>query len=264
MTSDPRWCCLRSEQPPRSSPAAWPTHGGDAARRVFPTEPTGHFDPAAGWIPIAVGLMLAPHPVDLSPQRRPNDGRKNGDPILRSLATTDPDLTPVEVEVLDPERQALHQTKPATIQDQADQSRHAVKSGQDLAHFGRRQDDRNPGGQPRPRKGPEVSGRPAEDLAVEKNEPGDGLVKGTGRYLALDREMGEKFPDLRLAHVARVSELVELDVSPNPVGVGGLSTGTIVPKAEIGPRELQEFRFRLHWLGVEEGRSSLSETAPMG
>ena len=58
-----------------------------------------------------------------------------------------------------------------------------------------------------------------EDLLVQKDEGGEGLVLGGGGDATLDGQMREDLDDLDRAHVIRMADCVVVNGSPNPADV---------------------------------------------
>ena len=57
----------------------------------------------------------------------------------------------------------------------------------------------------------------AEDVAVEEEQGGEGLVLRGGRHVLVDGKWGEEGFDFGCGHVGRVALVVEEDVAPDPV-----------------------------------------------
>jgi hypothetical protein len=57
-----------------------------------------------------------PAPGQVGPQGLPKRFRQHGHSILRPFAPSQPDLSPIQVDVLDPEGEALEQPKAASIE----------------------------------------------------------------------------------------------------------------------------------------------------
>jgi hypothetical protein len=73
-----------------------------------------------------------PHSVDVIVQGGHTGGGQQGLAILAPLAVANDDLVPLEVEVLDPQAEALEQPHARPIQKAADQQRGAVEVGEHL------------------------------------------------------------------------------------------------------------------------------------
>ena len=83
--------------------------------------------------------------------------RDDGDPVFAALTPPDGQLTPLQVEVLDPQHQALGHSKRAAVQQQAHQAMGALKQFQDSRHFLRGQHHRQRGGYSPLGRGPSPS-----------------------------------------------------------------------------------------------------------
>lgn len=86
----------------------------------------------------------------------------------------------------------------------------------------------------------EVSKFDTEDLAVEEEEGAEGLVLGGGGDVALNGEVCEEAPDVIGAEVARVAQVVEVDVAADPADVGLFGAVTVVAGAQGGAEGVEE------------------------
>ena len=93
----------------------------------------------------------------------------------------------------------------------------------------------------------------AEDVAVEEEQGGEGLVLRGGRHVLVDGKWGEEGFDFGCGHVGRVALVVEEDVAPDPVQVGGLGARRVVSAPERGVDLVKELGRHAIPLGGEPG-----------
>lgn len=82
----------------------------------------------------------------------------------------------------------------------------------------------------------------SEDLAVEKDEGGEGLVLGRCGDVSLGREVGEELDDLDGSELVGMSDTVVVDVAADPSDVGLLRSLAHVAPTEGGPDAIEESR----------------------
>ena len=86
--------------------------------------------------------MKLAYTIQIGPQPRRHGRREHRDTALVTLAFPNEDFASREVDILDPQSQALHQPEPGTIEQHCHDPRNAVKGGQQRAHLGPCEDDR--------------------------------------------------------------------------------------------------------------------------
>ena len=85
---------------------------------------------------------------------------------------------------------------------------------------------------------------------VEKDEGVEGLVLGGSGDFLVDGEVGEESLDLRSAHLARMTLLMEKDVALDPENVNFLGAKGVMFHAEDFADLIEEFGFGV---GDDEG-----------
>lgn len=81
-------------------------------------------------------------------------------------------------------------------------------------------------------KGVQIAKRDAEDVLVEEQKGGKGLISGGGRDLLVGGEVGEKSFDLWCAHSGGVAQFVEADKAFVPMEIGFLSADGVPAPAD--------------------------------
>jgi len=82
-------------------------------------------------------------------------------------------------------------------------------------------------------------------MAVQKKQRRKRLVLSRGADLLLDGQMGQKGVDLRLGHLGRMADVVEMDESLDPVAIGLLGPAAVTPSAQDFYHAVVEPRRRL-------------------
>jgi hypothetical protein len=148
--------------------------------------------------------------------------------IVLALPAPHEDLLAPEIDVLDAEREALHETQAAAIEDLGDQAvrrREALEHGQ---HVGVGEHRRQVLRAARPLETGEVAHLPLEDAFVEEDDRAERLVLGGSRGPTPHREVVQKGGDVLGRHLARVLAAVEADELADSVEVGLLGpSGTV-------------------------------------
>ncbi len=181
-------------------------------------------------------------------------GREHGPAILLPFAAPHHDLLAIEVDVLDPKLQHLHQPETAGVDERGGEGGRAAHAFEDRRDFRWREDHGDALGQL-------GSGCPlqafqfaAEDGAIEEQDGAESLILG-GRRDAKARGQGfEESRDLGLGHGVGVAPAVENDKAADPEDVGLLGarrvvTGTdglahSIQQAGLGGGNGLEFVFR--------------------
>ncbi len=115
----------------------------------------------------------------------------------------------------------------------------------DRLHFLTRQDDRQAFGLPRADHFAEFPDLPAQDVAIEKEQSAESLILGGSADVLLDGQMREKRVDLRLGHLRRVTHVMEVDESLDPMTIGLLGPLAVMARAERLAQTVEEC-----WAGV--------------
>src|SRR6266446_7512254 len=71
-----------------------------------------------------------------------------------------------------------------------------------------------------------------EDALVKKQDRTQSLVLGRCRYITNARQVGEKLRDLRRAHLAGMTQMMETDKALDPVAVRAFRSQTVVFEAQ--------------------------------
>ena len=71
-----------------------------------------------------------------------------------------------------------------------------------------------------------------QDVAVQEQQRGERLVLGRGGDLPVDGEPGQEAAHLAGAHLPGVPLVMEQDEATNPVDVGVLGAGAVMPRSE--------------------------------
>ena len=114
--------------------------------------------------------MKIPCDLELAAHRPAERCRQHGAPVLLSFAVAHEDLVEREVDVLDPQPQALHQPEARAVEERGDEVGRAVQKPENCLHFRLRQDDREALGTAGAHDVAEADQRPDEDLAIEKHQ----------------------------------------------------------------------------------------------
>jgi hypothetical protein len=136
-----------------------------------------------------------------------------------------------EIDVLDPQAQAVENPQPRPIQEKSHQARHAVKAAEHGTHFVAREDNR----QPFRTFGADHAFNQArldlEHISIKEEQCGERLILGGGRNVPVNGQMREKGVDLGGAHLQRVTFVVEEDEALDPIDVGVLGADAVVTNA---------------------------------
>ncbi len=143
---------------------------------------------------------------------------------MLALATADHDLA-VEVDILDPDAQALGEPETAAVKEVGDEAEgvgEMIEEEEDLAPGEDRREVLGPPGTLEPL---ELRHGAAEDVAIEEDDGTEGLVLSGGGSATLHREIIEECSEVGRAEVARVAATMVADEGPDPVGVRLLGAG---------------------------------------
>src|SRR5512135_1427338 len=190
----------------------------------------GQPDPAGAAGP--VGIVLDPPAPELLAERRPYGGGQHGDAIRVALATADGDLAQLEVEILDPEPQALEEPEAGSVQEGADQARRAVEAVEHAADLAPAEHDGHAGGRAGPDEVAQRVGRTVEDVAIEEEERAQGLGLGGRADARLRGQLREEGGDVGFAQLGGMAEAMVADEAADPADVGFLGAAAVVPELE--------------------------------
>ena len=119
------------------------------------------------------------------------------DPVLRSLPPPDHDLPPLEIQILDPQCDPLHQPHPTAVQQQAKQTVHAIKPPYHPLDLLPREDHRQPRRRSPARQSAQPLERQVEHMVVEKEERRQGLCLRRLRDAPLIHQPRQECANLR-------------------------------------------------------------------
>lgn len=213
------------------------THSAAAAGYLRP-ERVGQVDPPGAGRQVL--LVEQADAREVAAERLDQRHRQRGAPVLLPLAGADGDLVVAEVEVLDPQADALHHPQPRAVEERDHQAVGAAGVGEDAPRLLAGEDDGDARGAPGPLNALDVGQLDLEDLAVEEEERAERLVLGRSGYLPVRREMREELADLIRAHLRGVALAVEEDEALDPVDVGALRADAIMPEPQGSPDLLEE------------------------
>jgi len=242
-----------------------------AGTRITGTRPCGK-DPLPGGLPGRIGVfagqglgdvnlsetslqvpvMEGLHRFDLGLEFVADVLGKNRGPVLTALATSDKDEVLTEIDILDAETDALHQTKTTAVKETRHKEVLAIHGGKQVPDLGARED----GGRPDLAFASDRSDFPVqgniENFAVQKNQGVQGLTLGGCRDLANGRQVRQKafnFPGSECIRVGLAAEVV--NVAKNPLTIGQLGPiGVVVVTKDLfylvhEPETLIRSEFRL-------------------
>ena len=167
--------------------------------------------------------------LDLAAEGFDQGGRQEGGPVLAALAVADDDVHLVEIDILDPQPEALHQPEAGPVQQAGGEPGGAVELGQDGAGLLAAEDGRQPLGGLGPHGlALDPCQRLSQDDLVEEEQGAEGLVLGGGGQVLLDRQMGQEGDDFGLGHLEGMPLAMEQDESLRPVDVGVLGADAVM------------------------------------
>lgn len=144
--------------------------GSQGARELDPPRATREIAP-----------VKPPHQAQVLTERTDRGPRKNGHSVLLALPAPDPDLTPLQIEILDPQRNRLPNPQPATIQEHGDQPGYAAELAQHARHLAPGQHHRQPARRRRSDQPAQVAERTREYLPVQEQQGRQRLGLGRER-----------------------------------------------------------------------------------
>ena len=153
---------------------------------------------------------------------------QHGDPVFGPFAVADHDLLSGEVDVLYAQTQTFHQPKAGAIHERGHQPFVAGKLPEYSLDLFTGHNDGEPLRFPRADDFAKVADVAADDVAIQEKQGRKRLVLGRGADLFFDRKMGQKRIDLRLGHLRRVPDVMEIDESSDPEAIGLLGSPAIM------------------------------------
>jgi hypothetical protein len=146
-------------------------------------------------------------------------GRQGGFSGRGVGAFGDPDALSVEVDVRDPEREALGEAEATAVKDFGDEAEGRVQGVEEGLHLASQEGGRAWFGEAWARAARDRREREGEDVFVEEDDGVEGLSAG-GRRAALRSEPVEEGGNLQRAHPARVAARVSANEGQDPAEVG--------------------------------------------
>ena len=191
---------------------------GQGVGQVHPTEAVAQ-----------VGDVDGEDVVNLAAERLDQRGREDGRPVPLPLAVADDDARLVEVDILDPQPEALHQPQARAVEQAGGQPGGAVELGQYGSRLLAAEDGRQPLGGPGSHDlMVQPVQRTAEDDLVEEEQRAERLILGGSRHVAMDRQVRQERDHLRLAHLQGMPLVVEQDEILRPLHVGILGADAVM------------------------------------
>jgi len=198
----------------------------------------GQLDPAGsvGEIPLMEALGL----LQVLGEGNLQGGGQEGDAVLGALALANGDGAGAEVDVLDPEAAALHESHAGSVEQAGHEPGRAVEEIEDRAYLVACQDDGQAAGLLGAHDSLEPVHSLGKDVAIEEEQRIERLVLSGGADLADDRKAGEEPDDFGVAHLRGMPLAVEVDEAPDPVGVRAIGGAAVVLHADGSVNEVHE------------------------
>lgn len=180
----------------------------------------------------AIALEHVSNPCQMSSDRLLERKGKQGRAVAISFSLSHGELVASGIEIFDPQPQALEQPQSRSVQEPDDEGVLTAQVGEDGAHLFT---CHHHGQTPR-RSGSngvaETLELTAENLSIEKEQGREGLVLGGRCHLAVDRQVREELDDFGRTQLVWVSNIVVVDVSPDPADVGLFGAIRIVTNSQ--------------------------------
>ena len=157
--------------------------------------------------------------IELGGETLAGPGGQEGGAVVGTLATTDGDLTAVEVDVFYAEGEGLLEAETGAVEELAEEAEgrlELLEQGHDVAA---REDGGEVLGTLGALEAVERGQVEFEHLAVEEDEGAEGLVLGGGRDAATHGEVVEEGGDLGSAHLTRVTAVVKAYERAHPADI---------------------------------------------
>jgi hypothetical protein len=169
---------------------------------------------------------------------------KQRDAILAPLSVPDDQLLSAEVDVLDPQAQSFEKAQTGPVQQAGVQlldAGHLVQDRRDLAAG---QDDGDAVGTLGVNNVRQPIDLPAQDLLVQEQQPGQGLILCRRGDAAIHRQHGQEGADLGLTQVVGMAFAVEENEPPDPGDVGLFRSWAHVPRPDCRADAIEKSRPR--------------------
>ena len=178
-----------------------------------------------------LGPVASCHLVELSAQSVADPYRQQRRAIVTSFAATHHDLVALEVDILDPQRQAFEPSETTPIEhfrDEAEERIESFEEGLDLAAREDRREVLGSTGALQALQGRHFQGK---DALGEEDDGAKGLVLSRGRDATLHGEMVQEGRGFEGTHFSGVAAVVEAEERADPVEVGLFGAGRLVQSA---------------------------------
>jgi hypothetical protein len=134
-------------------------------------------------------------------------------PVLAALPVAHRELTPLNIHILDPQPQRLHQSEAAAVQQPHHQGRLSLQSLAHRPHLRFAEHHRQPAPCPCPHHTLQLQVA-LQQLPVQKQQRRQRLILGGGTDLQVHRQVAQEGVHLGAAHLARVAPAVKPQESP--------------------------------------------------
>jgi hypothetical protein len=176
---------------------------------------------------------------DLLPKRLHRPLRQHRQPIPPPLPIPDPQLPPLEIDVLNPQPQRLEQPQPAAPQQQRHDPRIPLEPRQHALHFFDRQHHGNPNRPPRPHHLPERPELPSDHIPIEEEQRIQRLILRPRRHVPPRRQLRQKRLDLLPPHPRRMPLAMKQDELLHPRHITPLRRQRPVSNPKLIPKRIQ-------------------------
>ena len=198
------------------------SHLAKPGRQVLPVNPSGS--------------------LELIPQSGLKRGGQHRDAVLLSFAGSHHEHPLLEVEILDPQVQALGHSEASTVDQREVDPLGTLALGEHAPDLFRGE---NHGESPPMRRSHHRSKLPErafEHVAIEKQQGAQRLILGRRTDPTGDRQVGQEGADLRFAEVLGVSLAVKQDEAANPMDIGFLGSWAAVEGSQGATESVQQAR----------------------
>lgn len=189
-----------------------------------------------------INTMEDPCTFDLTLQRLNQCSWQHGPSILAAFTVTHGDLVTREVNILDPQAQALHQAQTSAVEHACQQPRPTIHLRQQPLDLVARKYRRNA---LRP-LGPYHIFHPRkigfQHHPIQEQQCRQRLILRAGRHMLLHRQSRQELLDLRRSHIARMTLAVRQNESPDPANIDRLRPQAVMHHPQMPPDLIQQPR----------------------
>lgn len=175
-------------------------------------------------------------------QSRHQGRRQHRQPILAALAMTHRQLVTLEIDILDPQPHAFHQTHACSVEKTGHQRMRPVHRRQQALDLTARQHDGGPFRLLRPIQVSQPGQIDAEHFAIQKEQRRQGLLVRRRRYLQIRRQMPEKRPNLVSPHFPGVTPPMKSHEATHPLDITAFCPYAVVLVTDDFPNPPQQGR----------------------